>query len=60
VLWDLGVGMLILYSCVSVPVRIGFALRATAGSTATDAVVDFCFALDMALAFRTAYINDEG
>jgi hypothetical protein len=41
-------------------VRIGFALAPTAGSTAADALVDSFFALDMALAFRTAYINDEG
>ena len=56
--WDLWIAVLILYSILLVPVRVGFAWRACIFSTDWwwDVVVDLCFSLDIILTFRTALV----
>ena len=56
--WDICVGILIIYSIIVVPMRVGFAWRACifSGEWWLDVVVDFCFAVDIILAFRSALL----
>jgi CRP-like cAMP-binding protein len=56
--WDFFVGMLILYSVLIIPVRLGFEIRDTKASSAIDAFVDLMFGLDMISTFFTAYEDD--
>ncbi|CAM9173045.1 unnamed protein product, partial [Discosporangium mesarthrocarpum] len=58
--WDLWVALLIVYSCVSVPLRIGFELEQDLGSIVLDGIVDTMFFADLVVATRTAYISDDG
>lgn len=51
---------MIVYGCVSIPLRIGFDLEASTGQIAVDAVVDVMFFVDMVLNFRTAFFADDG
>jgi hypothetical protein len=57
--WDIGVGVLIVYSVVVVPYRIAFAVDATGVLFAFDVIVDVMFAFDMVLGFMTAYVDAE-
>ena len=56
--WDLLVAVLIAYSTVSVPFRIGFEETAGVFGTVVDIVVDVVFALDIVTSFRTAYVDE--
>jgi len=62
VYWDIFVGILIIYSVISVPFRIGFAFEADPNSFLGifDWVVDSFFFLDMGVAFRTAFTDEDG
>jgi len=61
VIWDLSVGLLILYSVVVIPYRISFTGGITTGRILGDfdAVVDCVFGLDMFVTFFTAYMDDD-
>ncbi|CAN0166595.1 unnamed protein product, partial [Hapterophycus canaliculatus] len=56
--WDLMVAVLILYSTISVPFRIGFEETASLFWTVVDAIVDVAFTLDIILSFRTAFVDE--
>lgn len=56
--WDLMVAVLIVYSTLSVPFRIGFEEAAGLFGTLVDAVVDVGFVLDIVLSFRTAFVDE--
>lgn len=56
--WDLMVAVLIVYSTLSVPFRIGFEETAGLFGMVVDAVVDVGFTLDIALSFRTAFLDE--
>lgn len=56
--WDLMVAVLIVYSTLSVPFRIGFEEEAGVFGTIVDTVVDVGFTLDIVLSFRTAFIDE--
>ena len=60
--WDAWMAILILYSIIFVPVRVGFARRACIfqADWVWDLVVDCCFAMDILLTFRTAVVIDAG
>lgn len=60
VAWDLFVAAMIVYGCVSIPLRIGFDLGTGAGQIIADSVVDVAFVADMVLSFRTAYLAPDG
>ena len=58
--WDGWIAVLIVYSVIFVPLRVGFAWRACVfqGDWWWDLFVDFCFAVDIAVVFRTAVVVD--
>eukprot|EP00620_Florenciella_sp_RCC1587_P019717 CAMPEP_0182569816 /NCGR_PEP_ID=MMETSP1324-20130603/10330_1 /TAXON_ID=236786 /ORGANISM="Florenciella sp., Strain RCC1587" /LENGTH=848 /DNA_ID=CAMNT_0024784137 /DNA_START=99 /DNA_END=2642 /DNA_ORIENTATION=- len=62
--WDIYVGVLIFYSVVSVPFRIGFDIEANPTDDPFfyyfDWLVDFTFAIDIVLTFYTAAFNLDG
>ncbi len=62
VVWDLSIAVLILYSVVTVPYRLGYDVEVTDGSASDvfDLVVDIIFFIDIIVAFRTSVPNDEG
>ena len=59
VVWDLFVGLLIVYSVVSVPFRIAYRLEDSPGLFWSDAFFDLCFGFDVVATFRTAYEDEE-
>eukprot|EP00953_Heterococcus_sp_UTEX-ZZ885_P030681 16194-Heterococcus_DN1.PRE.6 len=58
--WDLYIGVLITLSVIIIPFRIGFEVEPKGGWIALDGLVDVCFAVDILLNFRTAYVTDNG
>jgi Ion transport protein len=58
--WDLYIGVLITLSVIIIPFRIGFEVEPKGGWIALDGLVDVCFAIDILLNFRTAYVTDNG
>lgn len=56
--WDLMVAVLILYSTLSVPFRIGFEETASLFWAVVDAIVDVTFTLDIIVSFRTAFVDE--
>lgn len=58
--WDLFMGMLIIYSVVMVPFRIGFDVEPAPVSFWFDRLVDVFFAADLCINFRTAYRDSGG
>lgn len=59
-MWDIAVAVLIVYGCISIPLRIGFDLETNAAQVIADAIVDVAFFVDMILSFRTAYLAADG
>ncbi|GMH86668.1 hypothetical protein TrVE_jg10705 [Triparma verrucosa] len=59
--WDLFVGLLILWSVIMVPYRLGFDQEPEDHSFMfyLDVLVDIMFGLDIALCFRTAYQDEQ-
>jgi Ion transport protein len=58
--WDLYIGVLITLSVIIIPFRIGFEVEPKGGWIALDGLIDVCFAIDIVLNFRTAYVTDNG
>lgn len=56
--WDLMVAVMIVYSTLSVPFRIGFEETAGLFGTVVDTMVDIGFMLDIVLSFRTAFVDE--
>lgn len=52
--------MLIIYGCVTIPLRIGFELDPSVGEKVADGVVDVMFFADMVVQFRTAFFAGDG
>lgn len=57
--WDCMMGFLIMYSVISVPLKIGFEIRNDLPLAVLDAFVDVLFGIDMIITFFTA-IEDDG
>lgn len=58
-LWDLFSMVLIVYSCVSIPYRLGFGLEAMGSELAIDRCVDAIFMFDCFMTFRKAIVVDS-
>lgn len=56
--WDLAMAILIIYSVIIIPSRVGFSLEVEGGWMILDIAIDCCFAVDIALTFITGY-HDE-
>ncbi|DAZ96285.1 TPA: hypothetical protein N0F65_008318 [Lagenidium giganteum] len=57
--WQFVVGILILYSIVVVPFRLGFQVDAQDGFLYLELFIDGLFMVDIVFNFRTAFYNDE-
>ena len=57
--WDLYVMLLALYNCISIPFTVAFEPDQIDAYNAWERIVDVCFGLDIALNFRTTYINEK-
>lgn len=57
--WDLWSMVLIVYSCVTIPYRLGFKADAAGVWEKTEWVIDSCFGIDMCLVFCTACIPQD-
>ena len=57
--WDIMMLVLILYSCVSVPYRIGMGVDAEGGMWIFEVVVTCFFMTDVGLTFCTAYLDGD-
>ena len=58
-IWDVSVGLLIIFSVAVVPLRLGFDLPATTPWVIVDWLTDFIFMCDICITFRSAYLDDE-
>jgi len=58
--WDSVFVVFVLYSCITIPVKIGFDVEFTGPLFIIDIVTDAIFLLDVLLAFRTAYLDKRG
>lgn len=52
--WDVFIGLLVIYSVVIIPFRIGFEQTPDISLSIFDSIIDFSFAIDIALTFNTA------
>lgn len=57
--WDLFSMVLIIYSCITIPYRLGFSVEPTDSQLLFDRVVDLIFMIDCGLTFRTAIFIDQ-
>ena len=57
--FDILVALLIIFSVLAVPFRLGFRVVDTASLQILDACIDSLFGIDILLAFRTAYFDEE-
>merc|ERR1719426_656977 len=54
--WDVWVGLLIMFSVIWVPFRLGFPVVSKSGfEVAMEWFIDICFFVDIFLSYRTAY-----
>ncbi|CAD7933386.1 unnamed protein product [Amoebophrya sp. A120] len=60
--WDSFMGIVIVFSVIIVPYRIGFEVTPDPGSAGDvlDWFVDIFFAIDICASFRTAYVDNQG
>jgi len=57
--FDMIVGILIIYSVLAVPFRLGFRVEDTDALFWSDVVIDSIFGVDIFVTFRTAFYNDD-
>ena len=58
-LWDVVVGLFIIFSVAAVPLRLGFDIGATKPWIVIDWITDALFTVDIIVTFRTAYLDDN-
>ena len=58
-IWDVFSMLLIVYSCITIPYRLGFQLEAVGAEIAIDYAVDSVFMFDCMLTFRKAIVLDS-
>jgi hypothetical protein len=57
VTWDFVIIALVIYSVITIPIKIGFNMPPVPGIVAFEAFIDCMFFLDMCATFNTAYLN---
>lgn len=57
--WDMFVMLLALWNCISIPFDVAFEPEMHIIYTIFEHFIDFCFSLDIVIAFRTTYINNK-
>lgn len=58
--WDCFVGVLIIYSALTIPFRVGMDVDKVGVEIAIDVLVDLFFCVDMVLNFRTGFVDVDG
>jgi hypothetical protein len=58
IIWDTIMGLIILYSILIIPYRIGFQVRTNHIENLFDYAVDLLFFVDIIVAFNTAYVDE--
>jgi len=58
--WDTFVAVLVIYTCLMVPYRIGFAAEASSAWEAFESLVNYVFMADILVTFRTPYADSRG
>ncbi|CAE7783508.1 unnamed protein product [Symbiodinium microadriaticum] len=57
--WDVGISIMIVYSVLVEPFRIGFGVEVSGAMLAIDIFVDCLFVIDIVLTFFTAYLDER-
>ena len=57
--WDVYIGLLIIVSVVIVPLRLGFDIDLTVEWLVFDWIIDFFFAMDIFINFRTGFLDEQ-
>jgi len=57
--WDVLIALMIIYSVLVIPWRIGFSQEATGGALVLEVVIDSFFVLDILLTFLTGFYDDR-
>lgn len=57
-IWDLFIGLLVIYIIIVTPLQIGFDLRDNSSTTGVLIMIVVCYGLDMLIQFNTAYYDD--
>lgn len=58
-LWDVVVGLLVLYVSIAVPIEIGFDLQRNAARRAASIFITIIFGMDIVVNFFTVYVDKE-
>ncbi|GMH76025.1 hypothetical protein TrST_g9428 [Triparma strigata] len=58
-IWDVAIGLLIVFSVAVVPLRLGFDIPATTPWMIIDWTTDILFTFDIFITFRTGYLDDH-
>jgi hypothetical protein len=58
--WDGLLAILVIYTSLSVPYRIGFAVEATGALGAFESFINYIFLFDILVTFRTPFLNRRG
>lgn len=58
--WDLLIMAFVLYNVIYIPYQMAFSLTSPDGVVALDYVIDACFITDVAINFRTLFMDKDG
>jgi hypothetical protein len=57
--WDVFIALIIIYSVLVIPWRIGFSQEATGSAFLVEVIIDCCFVIDIILTFLTGFYDDR-
>jgi CRP-like cAMP-binding protein len=57
--WDIVIGVLIVYSILTIPIQIGFSTISVGGLALFEVIIDVLFGLDIFACCRTAYFSED-
>ena len=57
--WDLFIMLLAIYNCVSIPFNAAFTPDANVVYLVFDSAIDFLFAVDIVVNFRTSFVHPK-
>lgn len=58
--WDTFMAVLVIYTCLNVPFRIGFAVEAVGVGVIFEKLINYIFMMDILVTFRTPYSDERG
>lgn len=60
IVWDLGIGLLVIYSVLVITYRVSFGTEPGPFLFAVDIITDIIFGADLLMNFRTSFIDSDG